>query len=51
MTVTDDVLSNIPAVATTRLSCMYPLMEMEDVSGDTRRYPQNLDVPLRHRPD
>ena len=47
VTVTDEVLSSISTIATKRLSCMYPLMEIKDVSGDALRYPQNLDVPLK----
>ena len=26
---------------------MYPLMEIKDASGDTLRYPENLNVPLK----
>ena len=47
VTVTDEVQSNISLIATKRLSCMYPLMEIRDVSGDTQRYPQNIDIPLK----
>ena len=47
VTVTDEVNSNIGAIATKRLSCMYPLMEIKDVSADAVRYSQNLDIPLK----
>ena len=47
VTVKDEVQSNIGAIATKRLSCMYPLMEIKDVSADAVRYPRNLDIPLK----
>ena len=47
VTVEDEANSIVPARSTKRLSCMYPLMEIRDVSGDTGRNADAANVPLR----
>ena len=50
VTVADEAGSSVPPRTTKRLSCMYPLMEIRDVSDDVTRNTDNANVPLREVP-